>query len=44
MTEHFNKVCAVVAEQPKAQVNQCYLCHQTTAWNDIKGFGWCKCH
>jgi hypothetical protein len=44
MTEHFNKVCAVVAGQPQAQVNQCYLCHQTTAWNDIKGFGWCKCH
>ena len=44
MTEHFNKVCAVVAGQPQARVNQCYLCHQTTAWNDIKGFGWCKCH
>jgi hypothetical protein len=26
------------------QVNQCYRCHQTTAWNDIKGVGWYKHH
>jgi hypothetical protein len=44
MPGHFNKICAVVAGQPQARVDQCYLCHQTTAWNDIKGFGWCKCH
>ena len=27
-----------------AQVSQCYLCHQTTSWNDIKGIGWYKHH
>jgi len=27
-----------------AKVNQCYLCHQTTSWNDIKGVGWYKHH
>jgi len=26
------------------QVNQCYRCHQTTSWNDIKGVGWYKHH
>lgn len=27
-----------------ARANQCYLCHQTTSWNDIKGVGWYKHH
>ncbi len=26
------------------QVSQCYACHQTTSWNDIKGVGWYKHH
>ena len=26
------------------QVNQCYRCHQTDAWNDIKGIGFYKHH
>jgi hypothetical protein len=26
------------------QVNQCYRCHQTDSWNDIKGVGWYKHH
>lgn len=26
------------------RVNQCYRCHQTNAWNDIKGVGWYKHH
>jgi hypothetical protein len=26
------------------QVNQCYRCHQTDAWNSIKGVGWVKVH
>lgn len=42
--EHFRMVSARVANQPNAQVNQCYECHQTTAWNDIKGVGWYKHH
>ena len=41
---HFAMVSKSVARQPDAQVNQCYLCHQTTAWNDIKGVGWYKHH
>ena len=27
-----------------AQVNQCYRCHQTTSWNDIRGVGYYKHH
>lgn len=42
--EHFSMVSARIARQPSAQVNQCQLCHQTTAWNDIKGVGWAKHH
>lgn len=41
---HFNMVCKKVAGKPNAQVNQCQLCHQTTAWNDIKGVGFYKHH
>jgi hypothetical protein len=42
--EHFHMVSMRVAGQPHAQVNQCHLCHQTTAWNDIRGVGWYKHH
>jgi hypothetical protein len=42
--EHFRMVSQRVAGKPHAQVNQCYLCHQTTAWNDIKEVGWYKHH
>jgi hypothetical protein len=41
---HFSMMSAPIARQPKAKVNQCYLCHQTTSWNDIKGVGWVKHH
>jgi hypothetical protein len=41
---HFHMVSRKVAGKHHAQVNQCYLCHQTTAWNDIKGVGWYKHH
>jgi hypothetical protein len=41
---HFHMVSARVAGHEHAQVNQCYLCHQTTAWNDIKGVGFYKHH
>lgn len=37
---HFQMVSMAVAKQPTAKVNQCYACHQTTSWNDIKGVGW----
>lgn len=42
--EHFTMVSAKVAAEPDARVDQCYLCHQTTSWNDIKGVGWYKHH
>jgi hypothetical protein len=42
--EHFHMVDVMVAHQPHAQVSQCYLCHQTTAWYDIKGVGFYRHH
>jgi hypothetical protein len=42
--EHFHMVSMRVAGKPHAKVNQCFLCHETTAWNDIKGVGWFKHH
>jgi hypothetical protein len=41
---HFRMVSMTVAHQPFAQVSQCFLCHQTNDWNDIKGVGWYKHH
>ncbi|ARS37987.1 hypothetical protein C1N53_22665 (plasmid) [Pontibacter sp. SGAir0037] len=37
--EHFEMVSKKVAKQENAVVTQCYSCHQTTSWNDIKGLG-----
>lgn len=48
--EMISKKVANIGAEPNsgccstAQVKQCYLCHQTTAWNDIKGVGWYKHH
>jgi len=42
--EHFKMISARVARQPQARVEQCFACHQTTSWNDIKGVGWYKHH
>ena len=50
---HFDMISKKVAGQEDAQVsqccgvaqvNQCYRCHQTTSWNDIKGVGYYKHH
>ena len=41
---HFKMISASVARQPGAQVDQCYKCHQTTVWNDIRDVGWYKHH
>ncbi len=50
---HFEMVDKKVAAQDNAQgggccenvqVQQCYVCHQTTSWNDIKGVGFYKHH
>lgn len=42
--EHFKMISMKVAKQEHADVTQCFLCHQTTSWNDIKGVGWYKHH
>lgn len=41
---HFKMVSMSAAGVAKAEVNQCFLCHQTTSWNDIKGVGYYKHH
>ena len=41
---HFEMVSEKVAGQEHARVEQCYLCHQTDAWNNIRGVGWYKHH
>lgn len=41
---HFTMVSRTVARAPDARVDQCFLCHQTTSWNDIQGVGWYKHH
>jgi hypothetical protein len=52
-TMHFEMVSKKIARQEDSQVaeccgpvqvNQCYRCHQTTSWNDIKGVGYYKHH
>lgn len=42
--EHFRMISMRVAGQEHARVDQCFLCHQTTSWNDIKRVGWYKHH
>ncbi len=41
---HFEMVSMVVARRHHARVDQCYLCHQTDSWNNIKEVGWYKHH
>lgn len=41
---HFPMMSATIARQPTAKVNQCFMCHQSTSWNDIKGIGFIKHH
>lgn len=41
---HFKMISAKVAGKPHARVDQCFECHQTTSWNDIKNAGWYKHH
>ena len=41
---HFKMIDQAICGQPNAKVNQCFLCHQTTAWNDIRGIGFYKHH
>ncbi len=41
---HFQMVSMKVAGVVHADVSQCFLCHQTNSWNDIRGVGWYKHH
>ncbi len=41
---HFKMISAKVAGKPKAKVRQCFACHQTNSWIDIKGVGLYKHH
>lgn len=41
---HFKMISAKVAGKPHANVNECFECHQTTSWNDIRDVGWYKHH
>jgi hypothetical protein len=41
---HFTMVSQSVAKRSDARVDQCFLCHQTTSWNDIQRVGWYKHH
>ncbi|WP_241527173.1 hypothetical protein [Sphingomonas turrisvirgatae] len=36
---HFEMVSQRVAGK-RARVEQCYACHTTDAWNNIRGVGW----
>lgn len=42
--EHFRAVSMKVSGVEHADVSQCFLCHETNAWNDIKGVGWYEHH
>lgn len=42
--EHFKMLSAKVARQPHAVVRECYSCHLTTSWPDIRGVGFYKHH
>ena len=44
LMEHFAMVSQAVARQPAARVEQCHVCHLTTAWLDIRGVGWYEHH
>ena len=41
---HFEMMSKMVAGQMHAKVEQCFMCHQTDSWNNIKGVGWYKHH
>lgn len=34
----------MITGQARATVNQCFLCHRTDSFNDIKDVGWLKHH
>lgn len=42
--EHFHMISEKVVGFEHVDVRSCYLCHVTTAWNEIRGVGWYKHH
>lgn len=42
--EHFSMVSRKLSGHENARVDQCFLCHDTTSWNDIRGKGRIKHH
>ncbi|KTC66390.1 Uncharacterised protein (plasmid) [Legionella adelaidensis] len=42
--EHFGMVDQSVPGEKDARIDQCYRCHQTDSFNDIKRVGWFKMH
>jgi hypothetical protein len=41
---HFEMVDRSVTHEKGARVDQCYMCHQTDSFNNIKNVGWYKMH
>ena len=41
---HFSMISQKIAHQEHASVDQCFQCHNTTSWNDIRGVGYYKHH
>ena len=41
---HFAMMDQAITGQISARVEQCFLCHQTDSFNNIKGVGWFKMH
>ncbi len=41
---HFGMMDQGITGQRNARVEQCFMCHQTDSFNDIKGVGWMKMH
>lgn len=41
---HFVMMDQMITGQHHARVNQCFLCHRTDSFNDIKDIGWFKHH
>ena len=41
---HFEMMSRPIARQEHARVEQCFLCHQTDSWNNIRGVGWRRVH
>ncbi len=41
---HFEMMDRMMTGQANARVEQCFLCHQTDSFNNVKGIGWFKMH